>query len=109
MDSLIKRALKNNSVASYEGMCGEAADAILREAGEGSVLYVEATAASLRPTYDTALNWKYHQVAVVKNRVYDPWYPGRPCSVKTYLKKVFSNQCFTAEIFREDSEDSLKI
>lgn len=102
---LIDRALGDDNVASYEGMCGEAADRILREAGDNAdahVLYIESLTGTLVPSYDEGLTWRYHQVAVVRGRVYDPWAPWRPCGIRTYLARAFPGQALTIAIDGED-------
>ena len=102
MKGLIERAMGPDSVAAYEGMCGEIADQILHVAGDGDILYVESRTGILTPSYDVALSWRYHQVAVVRGRVYDPWSPWRPCTIGTYLRRVFPGQPVSIAINGDD-------
>lgn len=92
MTTLIERALKGENLQEYEGYCGEVADMILHEAG-GDIIHMEPAQGDwFYPSYCPGLSWKFHIVARVRNRIYDAWYPGRPCTLNTYLQRVFPDQ-----------------
>lgn len=89
MATLIERALNGEKLEDYEGYCGEVADMISHLAG-GDIIHLQpADGLEFSPAYDRRRVWIFHIVARVNNRIYDAWYPGAPCTLNTYLRRVF--------------------
>lgn len=66
----------NETLADYNGVCGEIANAIMRN--EDHALWVEGD-----------IPWKYHMVALVDGLVHDAWCEGDALSPRDWLIKMF--------------------
>lgn len=70
---------RGETVADWEGICGELADDVLRSAtGERFMLYVEGE-----------IGWRHHMAPLVGGFVHDAWCDGPALPIARWLSKMF--------------------
>lgn len=81
------------TIADYDGHCGELVDGIIHWLGEDrvSILYLKPSneIEGLITNWDV---WRYHMVALIDGFVHDAWFPKLVLPPGEYIAKAFPGQ-----------------
>jgi hypothetical protein len=114
---LVSEALAGESIDSFDGLCGELADAILHVASakglSHSILYIEPVKPTgvLYHAHTARRAWVYHMIACVEGKAVDPWFEGEVTDLDEYLDLAFPGQRVVVTEFTEhgDTDGEIKI